>query len=242
MHAGWCSVHVCLSPAQDSIRLQHAWPKKRYASAAEQTCWLSHQLGILDAGVEKNVRLDLPAAIAVAPSGCMFWKGCLEQLTVHACCSAYGMLEALVGNNVRLDLPAAVAAAADLQAIPVAPEARAAVADFVTRRLEQLLVDGGCCVEAVRAALAERGADPALAAATARDLQARLPCGPDLLLICWVFCDKDSEAAASQRLSGCDAGKAGHQCRGRLLFDHPCHHLVSKPFDSPGVRRRSLDK
>ena len=136
---------------------------------------------MLDARFEKNVRLDLPAAIAVAPFWCTFWKGCLKQLTVYARrCSAYGMLEALVGNNVRLDLPAAVAAAADLQAIPVAPEARAAVADFVTRRLEQLLVDGGCCVEAVRAALAERGADPALAAATARDLQARLPCGPVL--------------------------------------------------------------
>lgn len=76
-----------------------------------------------------------------------------------------------MANGVRLDLPAAVDAAAELQALPTPPEARASVAEFVTRRLEQLLVDGGCAVEAVRAALAERGADPALAAATARDLQ-----------------------------------------------------------------------
>jgi len=83
------------------------------------------------------------------------------------------MLEALVANGVRLDLPAAVDAAAAAQAAPVPPGARAGVLAFVARRLEQLLVDGGCCVEAVRAALAERGADPALAAATARELQAR---------------------------------------------------------------------
>ena len=76
-----------------------------------------------------------------------------------------------MANGVRLDLPAAVEGAAELQALPVPPQARAGVAEFVTRRLEQLLVDGGCAVEAVRAALAERGSDPALAAATARDLQ-----------------------------------------------------------------------
>ena len=45
------------------------------------------------------------------------------------------------------------------------------VAEFVMRRLEQMLVDGGTTVEAVRAALAERSADPCLAAQTARDLQ-----------------------------------------------------------------------
>ncbi|KAK9839286.1 hypothetical protein WJX81_005719 [Elliptochloris bilobata] len=93
--------------------------------------------------------------------------------------SAYGMLEALVANNVCLDLPAAVGAAADLQAVATPPEARAAVVEFVTRRLEQLLVDGGCCVEGVRAALAERGADPALAAATARELQLELDAGAE---------------------------------------------------------------
>jgi len=41
----------------------------------------------------------------------------------------------------------------------------------VVRRLEQMLVDGGTTIEAVRAALAERSADPCLAAQTARDLQ-----------------------------------------------------------------------
>ena len=45
--------------------------------------------------------------------------------------------------------------------------------EFVVRRLEQVLVDGGVSVEAVRAALQERSANPCLAASTARDLQAR---------------------------------------------------------------------
>ena len=48
------------------------------------------------------------------------------------------------------------------------------VAEFVVRRLEQMLVDGGTSIEAVRAALAERSADPCLAARTARDLQVPL--------------------------------------------------------------------
>ena len=54
------------------------------------------------------------------------------------------------------------------------------VVEFVGRRLEQMLVDGGASVEAVRAALAERSADPCLAARTAQDLQVppQLPCFP----------------------------------------------------------------
>ena len=47
------------------------------------------------------------------------------------------------------------------------------VLDFVARRLEVLLVDGGAPVETVRAVLRERGANPALAAASVRELQVR---------------------------------------------------------------------
>jgi glycyl-tRNA synthetase len=46
--------------------------------------------------------------------------------------------------------------------------------EYITRRLEQLLVDSGSGVEAVRAVLAERGGDPAFAATTARELDAAL--------------------------------------------------------------------
>lgn len=45
------------------------------------------------------------------------------------------------------------------------------VTDFVQRRLEQLLVDSGICIEAVRAVLPHRGRNPSLAATSARQLQ-----------------------------------------------------------------------
>ena len=63
--------------------------------------------------------------------------------------------------------------------------AQAAVVDFVGRRLEQLLVDGGCCIEGVKAVLSERGACPAGAAQAARELQVCMgpPGGP--LLRTW---------------------------------------------------------
>ncbi len=79
-----------------------------------------------------------------------------------------------MSNGVRLDLNAALAAAAAAQPIPADAAVVAAVLDFVTRRLEQLLVDSGCGAEVVRAVLSERGADPHAAAQSARDLQVRL--------------------------------------------------------------------
>ena len=123
--------------------------------------------------------------------------------------SAVGLLQALLGAEARLDLGAAVAAAAAVQPLAVTPEAQAAVLEFVERRLEQLLVDGGeqvrvpwhegtcqpvfCSlprsalpprcpslllllllqIEAVRAALRERGHDATLAARTAREIRVR---------------------------------------------------------------------
>lgn len=79
--------------------------------------------------------------------------------------------QALVANGVRLDLPSVISAAAELQRDPVPEGTNAAVADFVARRLEQLLVDGGCAVHGVRAVLGHRGRDPTLAATSARELQ-----------------------------------------------------------------------
>jgi len=86
--------------------------------------------------------------------------------------AAYGMLQALIASGARLSLSAAVDLAAGVQPVDVPPSKRAEVRDFVARRLEQLLVDSGDAggPEAVRAVLAERGDDPALAAATAAQL------------------------------------------------------------------------
>eukprot|EP00878_Enallax_costatus_P022661 GHUV01024061.1.p1 GENE.GHUV01024061.1~~GHUV01024061.1.p1 ORF type:complete len:440 (+),score=146.68 GHUV01024061.1:25-1344(+) len=91
--------------------------------------------------------------------------------------AAYGMLQALVSNNVSLSLKDAVAMAAAQQPIKVSQQQQEAVLEFVGRRLEQLLVDSGVSTEAVRAVLAERGDDPALASKTATQLQAALDAG-----------------------------------------------------------------
>jgi glycyl-tRNA synthetase len=80
------------------------------------------------------------------------------------------MLQALMAADARLDLVAAVDAAAAVQPIAVGAESRAAVLEFVERRLEQMLLDAGVQIEAVRAALRERGRDAALAARTAREI------------------------------------------------------------------------
>lgn len=50
------------------------------------------------------------------------------------------------------------------------------VLDFVARRLEVLLVDEGAQPEVVRAVLAQRGGNPALAAASVRELQVEKNC------------------------------------------------------------------
>ena len=61
-----------------------------------------------------------------------------------------------------------------------------AALQFISRRLEQLLIDRGVIPEAARAVLKERGHDPALAAATGTALQVHwnVPiCCPSCLLI-----------------------------------------------------------
>lgn len=57
--------------------------------------------------------------------------------------AAVGLLQALMGSDARLDLGAAVEATAAVQPIGVPAEAKAAVLEFIERRLEQLLVDTG---------------------------------------------------------------------------------------------------
>ena len=83
-------------------------------------------------------------------------------------------VQVLISNQVPFDLPSALAQAAPLQPIPISEQQIQQVTDFVLRRLEQVLVDGGTSVEAVRAVLKQRGHSPALAAESARQLQVRL--------------------------------------------------------------------
>uniref|UniRef100_A0A061RBF6 glycine--tRNA ligase n=2 Tax=Tetraselmis sp. GSL018 TaxID=582737 RepID=A0A061RBF6_9CHLO len=93
--------------------------------------------------------------------------------------TAYAMLQTLVSNGVGLNLGEAVKAAAALQPVESTQETLSSVLDFVERRLEQLLVDRGIPIEAVRAVLAERGSNPALAEVTASALSNEISKGED---------------------------------------------------------------
>lgn len=77
-------------------------------------------------------------------------------------------LQALIAADARLDLAAAVEAAAAVQPLEVAPASRAAVLDFLERRLEQLLVDGGAQVRGRGRGVPGRLLSPFLGAGGAR--------------------------------------------------------------------------
>lgn len=91
--------------------------------------------------------------------------------------SAVALLQTLTAGGVRLSLKVVIDAAAELQPISVSAQSRADVAEFITRRQEQILLDAGVPAEAVRAVLAERSDDPTLAASTAEALRAELAAG-----------------------------------------------------------------
>ena len=85
--------------------------------------------------------------------------------------AALGLLETAIASGMRLDVSAAARAAAALQPVEVGEEAVSGAVQFIARRLEQLLIDRGLPVEAVRGALGSgRSNDPALAARTAEEL------------------------------------------------------------------------
>ncbi|KAE8673537.1 Glycine--tRNA ligase 2 [Hibiscus syriacus] len=85
---------------------------------------------------------------------------------------SYGLVQILVEKDKNMDLKHALELAADIQPIKVDETTIEDVYQFVTRRLEQYLVDKGISPEVVRSALAERANLPCLAATTAHKLEA----------------------------------------------------------------------
>ena len=82
----------------------------------------------------------------------------------------YGMLQTLLQNEVTMDLERGIEEAAALQPIDVTAEHRTQALAFVSKRLEQLLVDKGYPREATRAVLKERRKDPFLAERTVAEV------------------------------------------------------------------------
>ena len=91
--------------------------------------------------------------------------------------AAVGLLQVLMTAGMPFDLRAAIEISAAVQPVDVPQEAKEDVHDFVLKRLEQILVDEGVQVEAVRAAVAERGNSPSLAAETAKEIAQQLESG-----------------------------------------------------------------
>ncbi|KAL3651134.1 Glycine--tRNA ligase, chloroplastic/mitochondrial 2 [Castilleja foliolosa] len=85
---------------------------------------------------------------------------------------SYGLVQLLVETNSNLELRYALELAAAVQPIKVESEIIDNAHQFVTRRLEQLLMDKGINPEVVRAVLAERANWPCLATMSARKMQA----------------------------------------------------------------------
>ncbi|KAK7286979.1 hypothetical protein RJT34_22367 [Clitoria ternatea] len=84
---------------------------------------------------------------------------------------SYGLVQLLVEKNKNLDFRKALELAADVQPIKVDPHLIDDVCQFVTRRLEQFLVDKGVNAEFVRSILAERANFPCLAAKSAYKME-----------------------------------------------------------------------
>ncbi|KAJ6879316.1 glycine--tRNA ligase [Populus alba x Populus x berolinensis] len=85
---------------------------------------------------------------------------------------SYGLVQILVDNDKNLDLVRALRLAAGVQPIKADVSMINDVHLFVTRRLEQFLVDKGIRPEIVRSVLAERASSPCLAAKTAYKMEA----------------------------------------------------------------------
>ncbi|XP_020224578.1 glycine--tRNA ligase, chloroplastic/mitochondrial 2 isoform X2 [Cajanus cajan] len=84
---------------------------------------------------------------------------------------SYGLVQLLVEKNKNLNFRKALELAADVQPIKVDPHVIDDVHQFVTRRLEQFLVDKGVSAEFVRSILIERANFPCLAAKSAHKME-----------------------------------------------------------------------
>lgn len=85
---------------------------------------------------------------------------------------SYGLVQILIERDKNLDLELALRLAADVQPITVDARTLNDVHQFVTRRLEQFLVDKGISPEIVRSVLSERANLPCLATKTAYKMEA----------------------------------------------------------------------
>jgi len=88
--------------------------------------------------------------------------------------AALGIGTILVEKGLDMDLPAAIDAAAEQLPLPLTPEVRAELIDFIGKRLEGQLREAGHAADVVAAVLAVQAARPAAAARAVRQLEATI--------------------------------------------------------------------
>jgi glycyl-tRNA synthetase len=103
-------------------------------------------------------------AVGLAPSGAK------DPFALRR--AAISLVGALLAGEVSFDLRAGLAAAARVQPVPAGEAALAEVREYLRGRLRGALLEAGYRYDAVDAALAERGHDPALARRAVAELSA----------------------------------------------------------------------
>jgi glycyl-tRNA synthetase len=84
--------------------------------------------------------------------------------------AAIGLVQNLIAKGISLDLRESLGAASNLLPVPLKEEVKQACMEFITGRLENLLLEEGYKHDVVRAVLAEQAHNPADAVATIKEL------------------------------------------------------------------------
>jgi glycyl-tRNA synthetase len=84
--------------------------------------------------------------------------------------ASLGIVQTLIERNIDVDLREAIHAAAALQPLEVSAKAEAQVLDFIQKRMQQWLLERGERHDLLQAVLEMRGANPALAMRTLKEL------------------------------------------------------------------------
>ncbi|CAN6704021.1 unnamed protein product [Malus baccata var. baccata] len=122
-----------------------------------------------DAGIVLSVADRLDSLVGLFAAGCQP-SSANDAFGLRRI--SYGLVQVLVEKDKHLDLQQALELAADVQPIEVDASTINDAHQFVTRRLEQYLVDKGISSEVVRSVLAERANSPCLAARSACKMEA----------------------------------------------------------------------
>uniref|UniRef100_A0A2N9HHV9 glycine--tRNA ligase n=1 Tax=Fagus sylvatica TaxID=28930 RepID=A0A2N9HHV9_FAGSY len=172
---GFLVIHQKRKKSLDEIR-QDLCPVAEALFEITLTRFSGDILPATDAGIVLSIADRLDSLVGLFASGCQP-SSTNDPFGLRRI--SYGLVQVLVEKDRNLDLKQALELAAEVQHIKVDASTIDDVHQFVTRRLEQFLVDKGISSEVVRSVLAERANLPSLAAKSANKIP-ELPGGTAL--------------------------------------------------------------